>query len=262
MHQFFVKGRFPEDNTAAPKTPLPVISIFFPNVGRPHEPALASNDLQFMQDLATPEIGGFFDIVKAGPGRREVEDDPLARQAALQPDVGREVAARVPRAHGRAVVPPRRAQRLAAGAAGRDVQGRPHRRRPDVVAARHQHRADEGRGRREPAPSGRHVPRLRRLLLGRREDPRRGVLRPRGHEPERERQPQRPRDREEGDPEPRRPEHARQRGRLGRSRSSRSTSPTRTRSSRGRARTRSRASSSTTTRRSARAASPPRRCSR
>lgn len=68
MHQFFVKGRFPEENTAAPKTPLPVISIFFPNTGGLTNSLLASNDLQFMQDLATPEIGGFFDIVKAGQG--------------------------------------------------------------------------------------------------------------------------------------------------------------------------------------------------
>lgn len=68
MHQFFVKGRFPEENTAAPKTPLPVISIFFPNAGGFVNSVLASNDLQFMQDLATPEIGGYFDIVKAGQG--------------------------------------------------------------------------------------------------------------------------------------------------------------------------------------------------
>ncbi|MDB5212918.1 MAG: polymerase subunit gamma and tau [Myxococcaceae bacterium] len=68
MHQFFVKGRFPEDNTAAPKTPLPVISIFFPNVGGLVNQVSASNDLQFMEDISTPEIGGFFDIVKAGQG--------------------------------------------------------------------------------------------------------------------------------------------------------------------------------------------------
>jgi hypothetical protein len=68
MHQFLVKGRFPEDNTAAPKTPLPVISIFFPNVGGLVNQLSATNDLQFMQDISTPEIGGFFDIVKAGQG--------------------------------------------------------------------------------------------------------------------------------------------------------------------------------------------------
>ena len=68
MQQFFVKGRFPEDNTAAPKTPLPVISIFFPNVGGLVNQVSAANDLQFMEDISTPEIGGFFDIVKAGQG--------------------------------------------------------------------------------------------------------------------------------------------------------------------------------------------------
>jgi hypothetical protein len=68
MHQFFVKGRFPEDNTAAPKTPLPVISVFFPNVGGIVNQVSAANDLQFMEDISTPEIGGFFDIVKAGQG--------------------------------------------------------------------------------------------------------------------------------------------------------------------------------------------------
>jgi len=68
MHQFFVKGRFPEDNTAAPKTPLPVISIYFPNTGGLVNQLSASNDLQFMEDISTPEIGGFFDIVKAGQG--------------------------------------------------------------------------------------------------------------------------------------------------------------------------------------------------
>ncbi len=68
MKQFFDKGRFPEDNVLAPKTPLPVISIYFP---APHgfvNDKFASNDLGFMQDLSNPEIGGFFDIVFAGQG--------------------------------------------------------------------------------------------------------------------------------------------------------------------------------------------------
>jgi hypothetical protein len=68
MHQFFLKGRFPEENTLAPKTPLPVISIFFPNARGLQNDVMASNDLQFMQELATPEIGGFFDIVRTGQG--------------------------------------------------------------------------------------------------------------------------------------------------------------------------------------------------
>jgi len=68
MKQFFLKGRFPEDNTAAPKTPLPVISVYFPNARGFVNDALSNNDLQFMQDISTPEIGGFFDIVKTGQG--------------------------------------------------------------------------------------------------------------------------------------------------------------------------------------------------
>ena len=68
MKQVFLKGRFPEENTLAPKTPLPVISIYFPNARGMVNDAMAGNDLAFMQDLATPEIGGYFDIVKAGQG--------------------------------------------------------------------------------------------------------------------------------------------------------------------------------------------------
>jgi hypothetical protein len=68
MKQYFNKGRFPEDNPLAPKTPLPVISIFFPSAHGFANDLYASNDLQFMQDLANPEIGGFFDIVRTGQG--------------------------------------------------------------------------------------------------------------------------------------------------------------------------------------------------
>lgn len=68
MKQYFNKGRFPEDNPAAPKTPLPVISIYFPSARGFGAGVYASNDMQFMQDLANPEIGGFFDIVRTGQG--------------------------------------------------------------------------------------------------------------------------------------------------------------------------------------------------
>ena len=68
LKQYFNKGRFPEDNPLAPKTPLPVISIFFPNAKGFTNDVYAMNDLQFMQDIANPEIGGFFDIVRAGQG--------------------------------------------------------------------------------------------------------------------------------------------------------------------------------------------------
>lgn len=68
MKQYFNKGRFPEDNPLAPKTPLPVISVFFPNASGLQNDIYASNDMQFMQDLANPETGGFFDIVRGGQG--------------------------------------------------------------------------------------------------------------------------------------------------------------------------------------------------
>lgn len=66
IKQYFTKGRFPEDNPLAPKTPLPVVSVYFPNAKGFTNDLYAMNDLQFMQDLANPEIGGFFDIVRAG----------------------------------------------------------------------------------------------------------------------------------------------------------------------------------------------------
>lgn len=68
IKQYFNKGRFPEDNPLAPKTPLPVISIYFPNARGFTNDLYAMNDMQFMQDLANPEIGGFFDIVRGGQG--------------------------------------------------------------------------------------------------------------------------------------------------------------------------------------------------
>ena len=68
MKQFFTNGRFPEGNDASPKTPLPVISIFLPNTGGLQNDLYASTDLQFMQNIANVEIGGFFDIVRQGQG--------------------------------------------------------------------------------------------------------------------------------------------------------------------------------------------------
>ncbi|HVH44598.1 MAG TPA: FHA domain-containing protein [Labilithrix sp.] len=68
LKQYFNKGRFPEDNPLAPKTPLPVISIFFPSARGFTNDIYAMNDMQFMQDIANPEIGGFFDIVRTGQG--------------------------------------------------------------------------------------------------------------------------------------------------------------------------------------------------
>lgn len=68
MKQYFNKGRFPEDNPLSPKTPLPVISIYFPNARGFANDLYATNDMQFMQDISNAEIGGFFDIVRGGQG--------------------------------------------------------------------------------------------------------------------------------------------------------------------------------------------------
>src|SRR5579883_651762 len=68
FHAYLNKGRF-DDNNSMPKTPLPVISIWFPVTGGGIVNDLyKNNDAQFMQALGNPEIGGFFDIVQAGQG--------------------------------------------------------------------------------------------------------------------------------------------------------------------------------------------------
>lgn len=68
FHQYLDGGRFPADNTSLPKTPLPVISVWFPNPSSFSENIYQNNEAQFMQALANPEIGGFFDVVKEGEG--------------------------------------------------------------------------------------------------------------------------------------------------------------------------------------------------
>jgi hypothetical protein len=68
FHQYTNQGRFPPENTALPKTPLPVISVYFPAASSFTENLYRSNEAQFMQDLANPEIGGYFDIVAEGQG--------------------------------------------------------------------------------------------------------------------------------------------------------------------------------------------------
>jgi hypothetical protein len=68
FHQYLDQGRFPQDNTSLPKTPLPVISIWLPNGSGLIENIYKNNEAQFMQALANPEIGGFFDIVHDGQG--------------------------------------------------------------------------------------------------------------------------------------------------------------------------------------------------
>src|SRR5580698_6162890 len=68
FRQYLDQGRFPPDNTSLPKTPLPVISIWLPNPTSLVENIYRNNEAQFMQSLANPEIGGFFDIVQEGQG--------------------------------------------------------------------------------------------------------------------------------------------------------------------------------------------------
>jgi hypothetical protein len=70
LKKYANNGRFPEDNTSAPKTPLPIISILFPNTSQSLSNGLmANNDVQFMQSIANPETGGFFSVVRAGQGK-------------------------------------------------------------------------------------------------------------------------------------------------------------------------------------------------
>jgi hypothetical protein len=68
FHQYTDTGRFPPENTALPKTPLPVISVYFPTAASFTENLYRNNEAQFMQDLSNPEIGGYFDIVSEGQG--------------------------------------------------------------------------------------------------------------------------------------------------------------------------------------------------
>ena len=65
LSQYLTKGRFPEDNTVQPKTPLPVVSVLLPSAGFDE---FRANAQEFMQGLANPEIGGFYDVVRSGQG--------------------------------------------------------------------------------------------------------------------------------------------------------------------------------------------------
>jgi len=65
LTQYLSKGRFPEDNTVQPKTPLPVISVWLPSAGFDE---FRANAQEFMQGLANPDLGGFYDVVRAGQG--------------------------------------------------------------------------------------------------------------------------------------------------------------------------------------------------
>jgi len=61
LKDYLTKGRFPENNEVLPKTPVPVISIWFPNKLIEEFYAQAR---EFMEGMANPEIGGFYSILR------------------------------------------------------------------------------------------------------------------------------------------------------------------------------------------------------
>ncbi|EYF04313.1 FHA domain-containing protein [Chondromyces apiculatus] len=67
LRDYLSKGRFPENNDVLPKTPVPVVSIWFPSK-LIEEFNLTARE--FMEGLANPEMGGFFTIVRDGQTRR------------------------------------------------------------------------------------------------------------------------------------------------------------------------------------------------
>ena len=77
LQQYLSNGRFPEDNTALPKTPVPVVSIFFPPETYQE---FALNSREFMQNLANTELGGFFSVVQRGGGARAAQIVSSVRQ--------------------------------------------------------------------------------------------------------------------------------------------------------------------------------------
>lgn len=67
ISKYMSEGRFPEDNTSQPKSPVPVISVYYPpNVYDEYR----TQSLGFMQNMANPEIGGFFTVMRDGQGSR------------------------------------------------------------------------------------------------------------------------------------------------------------------------------------------------
>ncbi|HSC89155.1 MAG TPA: FHA domain-containing protein [Polyangiaceae bacterium] len=63
LSTFLTQGRLAEGNAALPKTPVPVISILTPPSGLDEHRLLSR---EFMQNLANPEIGGFFSVIRDG----------------------------------------------------------------------------------------------------------------------------------------------------------------------------------------------------
>jgi hypothetical protein len=67
LSKYLTHGRFPEENTMLPKLPVPVISVYFPHRSFDE---FRQNSLDFMQNLANPDIGGFFTVMREGQGGR------------------------------------------------------------------------------------------------------------------------------------------------------------------------------------------------
>ncbi|MGC4065480.1 MAG: FHA domain-containing protein [Polyangiaceae bacterium] len=67
LQQYMSGGRFPENNTALPKAPVPVISVYFPTKTIDE---YRTSAFEFMQNLANPEIGGYFTILDDGQRAR------------------------------------------------------------------------------------------------------------------------------------------------------------------------------------------------
>ena len=68
--EVFRQGRFPQENTALPRQPTPIISVWFPNpTGDIVKDLYSNNDQQFMQSLVDRETGGFYDVVQQGQGK-------------------------------------------------------------------------------------------------------------------------------------------------------------------------------------------------
>lgn len=67
LAKYMTGGRFPEDNTALPKAPVPIISVYFPHTTFDE---FRQNSQEFMQNMADTEIGGFFTVMRAGQGDR------------------------------------------------------------------------------------------------------------------------------------------------------------------------------------------------
>ena len=67
LKDYLTKGRFPENNDVLPKTPVPVVSVWFPSKLIEE---FGANAREFMEGLSNNEIGGFFSIVREGQHTR------------------------------------------------------------------------------------------------------------------------------------------------------------------------------------------------